>query len=348
MDKALKQRLVGASVLVALAVVVLPMLLGGRPESAQDARPIEIPPRPQELSFEKRRFPIGEQAPDQPTAVPDRPAPSLDEDHGGAGEIPEEGTAAAASPATLQERLEQVAAEKAESVSASVEANGGAPVATPTSPESDGEPDPPSVVADEASEPAGAPGNGAGVDAEGAAAPVVAAAPAGGRYLVQVASFSSTANANRLAGTLRDSGMPVVMDTVNGTAGVLHRVRVGPFGQRAAAEQVVSRLGRQIPDVRPRLVDLRPDDEGPVTEPDDPLVRWVVQVGVFSEASNAEQLVFQLRDAGFRASSQTERAGDSTVYKVRVGPELARADAVRLKDRIASERGIEGIVQSTD
>ena len=29
MDKALKQRLVGASVLIALAVIVLPMLLGG-------------------------------------------------------------------------------------------------------------------------------------------------------------------------------------------------------------------------------------------------------------------------------------------------------------------------------
>ena len=32
MDIALKQRLVGASVLIALAIVVLPMLLGGRPE----------------------------------------------------------------------------------------------------------------------------------------------------------------------------------------------------------------------------------------------------------------------------------------------------------------------------
>ena len=32
MDIALKQRLVGASVLIALAVVVVPMLLGGRPD----------------------------------------------------------------------------------------------------------------------------------------------------------------------------------------------------------------------------------------------------------------------------------------------------------------------------
>ena len=49
MDIALKQRLVGASVLIALAVIVLPMLLGG--------------PQPAELDFETRRYPIGESPP---------------------------------------------------------------------------------------------------------------------------------------------------------------------------------------------------------------------------------------------------------------------------------------------
>jgi len=64
MDKALKQRLVGASVLIALAVVVLPMLLGGRPEGGtQETQKIEIPPQPPELSFETRRYPIGQQTP---------------------------------------------------------------------------------------------------------------------------------------------------------------------------------------------------------------------------------------------------------------------------------------------
>ena len=61
MDIALKQRLVGASVLIALAVVVLPMLLGGRPESdVQETQTIELPPQPSELDFQTRRYPIGE------------------------------------------------------------------------------------------------------------------------------------------------------------------------------------------------------------------------------------------------------------------------------------------------
>ena len=43
MDKALKQRLVGASVIIALAVVVLPMLLSGRPEGgAPESQVAEI------------------------------------------------------------------------------------------------------------------------------------------------------------------------------------------------------------------------------------------------------------------------------------------------------------------
>ena len=66
MDKALKQRMVGASVLIALAVIILPMLLGGRPEAdTQQTRKIELPAQPPVLSFETRRYPIGELDPVQ-------------------------------------------------------------------------------------------------------------------------------------------------------------------------------------------------------------------------------------------------------------------------------------------
>ena len=52
MDRALKQRLVGASVLIALAVIVLPMLLGGRSEGVSgESSKIEIPAKPSELEL---------------------------------------------------------------------------------------------------------------------------------------------------------------------------------------------------------------------------------------------------------------------------------------------------------
>ena len=359
MDKALKQRLVGASVLVALAVVILPMLLGGQPDSPQESQPIEIPPRPAELSFETRRFPIGEQPADQPSVLPEQEAPSLDSGESGSAN-------AESRPETLQERLERVAAESAETVTvpeAPVAAAAGATGAeAQPEPSVGGE----EVVQEAADDVAAsvteateeiAPPEPAAPPAEVEPAPVQAETPApvpaapaqpDGRYVVQVASFSSTANANRLAGSLRESGMPVLMDTVDSSAGVLHRVRVGPFDQQAEADQVLTRLSRQVPDVRPRIVDLRPDEASRVTEPNDPLVRWSVQVGVFSESENAEQLVFQLRDAGFRAQSQREQGNGRTIYRVLVGPEVSRDDAIRSRDRIEASQGIRGIVQSTE
>ncbi len=105
MDKALKQRLVGASVLVALAVLTLPMLLDGPSESRQDSRPIEIPPRPAEVDISTRRFPIGEQPPEEPSTLPEEAIPDI------AVNAPGEGAEQA--PETLQQRLERIAAENA-------------------------------------------------------------------------------------------------------------------------------------------------------------------------------------------------------------------------------------------
>ena len=78
MDKALKQRLVGASVLIILAVIVLPMLLSGRSDTrTQESRQIELPPKPEEISFETRRFPVGK--PDQPVPGPGQGAVKNDD-----------------------------------------------------------------------------------------------------------------------------------------------------------------------------------------------------------------------------------------------------------------------------
>ena len=71
MDKALKQRLVGASVLIILAVIVLPMLLSGRSDRLKhESSRIELPPKPDELSMETRRFPVG---------IPNRQTPNAEQ-----------------------------------------------------------------------------------------------------------------------------------------------------------------------------------------------------------------------------------------------------------------------------
>ncbi len=82
MDEPLKRRLVGATVLVALAVIFVPMLLEHRPENLEPAPAEPLPPEP------PRRF--------DPRLLPDRPPPASP---AGAAVSGEEKASAPASPA---------------------------------------------------------------------------------------------------------------------------------------------------------------------------------------------------------------------------------------------------------
>jgi DedD protein len=287
MDKALKQRLVGASVLIALAVVVLPMLFSGQAGNPQESRSIEVPPRPAELSFETRRFPLGDSpAGRAPHSVPANEPKDME---------PDQGTVEPGIPVEAAEKPSERAAPE------------------------------PAKMAEEA---------------PGEEMP--------GRYLVQVASFSTTANANRLADRLRDDGMSVMMDSIVAEVGTLHRVRVGPFGLIEEANDALAQIRARTPDVNPRVIDLRPDESAPVTDPSDPLVRWVVQVGSFSARENADKLVSRLRASGFSAFNVSVRDAGGTRHKVRVGPEIERQAAVRIAERIREKMSLEGIVMVSE
>ena len=168
------------------------------------------------------------------------------------------------------------------------------------------------------------------------------------RYLVQVASFSSEKNANALAARLRAQNLPVMMDVVERVAGLLHRVRVGPYEERSEADAVVAGLKSQMQDLQPRILDLRPDESAPVSTPSDPLVRWVVQVGSFGTEKPADELVARLRLAGLSAFSEKVTSDAGAAYKVRVGPELDRDKAVALARQLKTEHKLEGFVTTQE
>jgi cell division septation protein DedD len=76
--------------------------------------------------------------------------------------------------------------------------------------------------------------------AAGAAAPSAATAEGTGTYVVQLGSFASRANADRLARQVHSQGFPVSVS--RGTSGHLYRVRVGPAHDRAAASELAQQL----------------------------------------------------------------------------------------------------------
>ncbi|NNL94204.1 MAG: hypothetical protein HKO64_01145, partial [Xanthomonadales bacterium] len=156
------------------------------------------------------------------------------------------------------------------------------------------------------------------------------------------------ANADALGERLRAVSLPVLMDTVESAVGTLHRVRVGPFDKAADAEEASGRIRTRTPDVSPRIIDLRPDEPAPVTEPSDPLVRWVVQAGSFAGQDNATALVTRLRAEGFAAYSVIQTDSSGTFYKVRIGPEIERQSALESAQKLKEQVGLDGIVMSVD
>jgi DedD protein len=340
MDKALKQRLVGASVLIILAVIVLPMLLSGRSDRLkQESRQIELPPKPEELSIETRRFPVG---------VPTGSTPAARQEEPGAGE-----TGTEAPVASPSQDLETAVTGPEETTpqagpdDAAAEALTTSPDEARATPDVAAESETPAVSVEKTPEVASielpaAPDKSVDLPAaekESENSP---------RYLVQVASFSNEKNANALADMLKKDKLPVLMDVVDRSAGRMYRVRVGPYARRADADALVSRLGSSMSDLTPRVLDLRPDDSAPVSTPSDPLVRWVVQVGSFSSPESAEDLVARLRLAGYSAFSEKVTSAQATVYKVRIGPELDRDKAADTARKVKSDQGLDAFVTTQE
>lgn len=326
MDNALKQRLVGASVLIVLAVIVLPMLLGGRSDTLkQESRQIELPAKPDEVSIETRRFPIGvpstPDAANQPAgretaALTEKSVPNADSVSG--------------------DGIDIKPLESPEAATQEVDANLTPPAdSTPRV-----EAKPPAITTITLSS-----GKQKDVNVTPSATDQ---SQDSRRYLVQVASFSSEKNANALADSLRAKDLNVLMDVVDRTAGLLHRVRVGPFAERSEADSVVTRLRAELQDLSPRVLDLRPDDSAPVSMPSDPLVRWVVQVGSFDSAEKADALVAKLRLADLPAFSEKVTSTGGEVYKVRVGPEINRDKAAALAQKIKADHQLDTYVTTQE
>jgi len=335
MDTALKQRLVGASVLIALAVVVLPMMLGGRPEGdSQETQKIELPTQPPELDFQTRRYPIGEKAPVRDSSIEPAPVKALPTP-GPASDAELRNTQASSAATSSAEPGQE------DTLQDPLEASADADVSADEAPGTEGQ----AAVEDQlASAATDAPTN---VDIAPLAAPS-ASTEEGGRYVLQVASFGAIDNANRLAATLREQGYGVLLDSVTSDLGVLHRVRVGPYETETQANEAVSALQAQDKNTKPRVVDLQPQSDAAVTQPSDPLVRWVVQVGSFSDASNADNLVARLRLESMSAYKEEISRSGSVVYRVRVGPFMQREDAIKADQSIRQRLSIDGVVMSAD
>jgi DedD protein len=220
MEDALKARLIGATVLVGLAVLLIPELLSGR-------KPAEQATAQAGASRGARTFTIELGTTPGTSVVTEdvskrEPAPALPPQ-----QAPRQASATAA----------EAAVETAVAAS-SVQSTGGptepgpqpAPAARAVAPE----PQPAEVVRPAADS---APLELA--PSESVQAQIV---PARGGWAVQVGAFSSAEAAIKLVGQLQSADFAAYVAPVSRSGKTLHRVRVGPVTARAGAEALVPAL----------------------------------------------------------------------------------------------------------
>lgn len=213
----LKQRLIGAAVLVALAVIFIPMILEDPDPTVPDMRAMpedDALPRGGEL----RDLDVGE---DRALALPPIGAVSERE----AAELAELAPAAGApGPVDMPPPAEPLAEAPAET--APVEA---VPVeAAPTVPEQVALAEPQAAV----------------VPDKAPAAQPEAVTGALGNWVIQVGSFGSQANATTLRDRLRGDGYATQVERVVLDSGETFRVRVGPYLDKTEAEGIAAKLGK--------------------------------------------------------------------------------------------------------
>lgn len=338
MDTAVKQRLIGAAVLAALAMIFLPMLLRSPDVEESDASrvPLDMPAAP-DAGFETRVLPLP--APAAPSAEPVSGASA-----GASADAvidPNAVVTVEVDSSKPAEVMPDAAPVDADATPVAVDAATGQPVLTAAAPAAaDAPPAAPVPAVPAPAMPAATP---AEAPAPSTAAPLPAAVTAGG-FAVNVGSFANLDNARALETRLRGAGLPVIAERIELSGKPALRLRVGPYAERAIAE--AARLRAQAIAGGSASVIALGTGTTPAPRPTAANVGFAVQLGALRVEADAVALRDRARAAGFVAFHQRVDSESGALWRVRVGPEADRAAADKLRDAISARLGISGMVVS--
>ncbi len=221
MDRRVKERLIGASILVALVVLVVPELLSGpRPTGAPaPTLPAAAPDPIRNITVDltTSKAPPANADAEPGSQAPAAPASSADN-------APAAQTAAAPNPAPSSVPSGAAASRGAASVGGA--ATGGAGSSPPT-----GNTPSKSLAKAAASHPAPVESAGLSPTSQGH-----------GSWSVQLGSFASRANADNLTRQIKGQGFSVFILAGGSGTSVRYRVRVGPLVDRGSAERTAAKL----------------------------------------------------------------------------------------------------------
>lgn len=336
MDTKLKQRLIGGAVLIALAVIFLPMLVHGpAPDSGVGDVSTRVPDAPAG-KFETRELPLGPAAGQAALPAPAASAPAPAEPSTAPAEAP--GKAATVhAPADP----DVAAGQWAVSFGAYASARDADAVLSRL-------------------RQAGLEGFREEAELNGRQAWRVRVGPYPDRALaeagrLQAVRIRNDVNAQVIA---LDAGADAAPAAASATARPAPAPAVVPAATPAVAKATPEPTApvEAKPTPRPAAASVEPPKVAPATpaaatpapRPSAPAasdVGFAVQLGAFASLAEAHALRDRLRAAGFSAIVQPVPTAKGTLNRVRVGPVATRAEAEQLKSRLAAGFGNGNVVQ---
>lgn len=112
--------------------------------------------------------------------------------------------------------------------------------------------------------------------------------------------------------------------------------------QAQVAKPTVEGAEAKSPSTAPKTATASASSRKPDVKP--PSSGWVVQVGTFSNASNATRLEKKLRAKGQPVLTERVDVSGSSAVRLRVGPFRDRATALKARERINKDVGVKGVV----
>ena len=328
MDTALKQRLIGAIVLVALAVIFLPMLVKGpAPDSGVSDVPLKVPDAP-EGQYETRELPL----------VTPGGAPA-----NGAVGLP------AATPAASPD----AAAPADRGLMPATTAGGNYAIsfgAYATAADAD------AVIA--RLKQGGLPGYREAATVNGRSAYRVRIGPYPDRAIAESQRLEAVKirsdvkaqvvvlDAGAESATSAATTPSVAQAAASTPAVTTQTLPPEPAKPAPAKPSPVPATAAATPPAKPATAPA----EKPAAKPEPPKpaassVGFAVQLGAFSKAAEANALRDKVRAGGFSAFVEQVRTDKGTLSRVRVGPVASRTDADQLKAQVAAKFGINGMVR---
>jgi cell division septation protein DedD len=315
----LKTRLLGAFVLIALAVLFVPMFFSSTPPTAttgDQAVSLAIPPAP-DRDLQTRTMSL----------EPDAPASSGT----AAPVIPAQSQSVAAAPT---DRLATVDIASRRPHDVEMEPEAATPSAQAPQPATSAKAAPVPARPAEQPKPESTPSDTAGTAARG-------------NYTLNLSAYSSV-GAQRLIQKVRALGYPVSGAPIHQGGKALTLVTAGPFSTRTAAEAARLKITQSIPGAPARLESGASDQHGDVAPaPASAPARaggYAVQVAAMGSQADANALRDKLRAAGFDGFTDSVTSGGRVLWRVRAGPQTRRADAERVRDQIKARLGMAGNV----